>query len=68
LPELFKGNPNKESPGFYEVVKQLANLGLGHLIHKNILRGLKRMTPIENQTVLFDFVKQNPGKWYFLGQ
>jgi hypothetical protein len=49
-------------------VKQLANLGLGHLIHKNILRGLKRMTPIENQTVLFDFVKQNPGKWYFLGQ
>ena len=67
MPELFKGNPNRELPGFYEVVKQLANLGLGHLINKNILRGLRRQGPLENQTLLFNYVKQNPGKWFFLG-
>ena len=67
MPELFKSNPNKELPGFYEVVKQLANLGLGHLINRQILRGLRRSGPLENQTLLFNYVKQNPGKWFFLG-
>ncbi len=67
LPELYKSNPNKELPGFYEVVKQLANLGLGHLINKSILRGLRRTGPLENQTLLFNYVQQNPGKWFFLG-
>lgn len=67
MPELFKHNPNREVAGFYEVVKQLANLGLGHLINKNILRGLRRPGPLENQTELYTYVKQNPGKWYYLG-
>ena len=65
LPELFKYKPNKETPGFYEVVNYLANMGLGHLINKNILKGLRRTAPIENHKELLKYVKENP--WYFLG-
>ena len=67
LPELFKTHPNKELPGFYELVKQLASLGLGHLINNHILKGLRRNGPLENQTQLLNYIQQYPGKWYFLG-
>jgi hypothetical protein len=63
LPELFKKAPNKKLPGFFEFTSEIATLGLGHLIEKQILRGLQRSAAIENQKELYQGI-QNEHWWY----
>jgi hypothetical protein len=63
LPELFKKTPNKKMPGFFEFASEIATLGLGHLIEKQIVRGLHRSAAIENQKELYQGI-QNEHWWY----
>jgi hypothetical protein len=63
LPELFKKAPNKKLPGFFEFTSEIATLGLGHLIEKQIVRGLHRSAAIENQKELYQGI-QNEHWWY----
>jgi hypothetical protein len=67
LPEIFKSNPNKKLPGFAEFVTELANLGHAHLLHKNLLRGLIRNGTIADHSTIYNYIKQKPGNWYYLG-
>jgi len=65
LPELFKKNPNKKLPGFFEFTSEIATLGFGHLIEKGLLRGLHRSLPIENQKNLYEGIKNE--NWWYIG-
>jgi hypothetical protein len=65
LPELFKKNPNKKLPGFYEFTSEIATLGYGHLIEKGVLRGLQRSAPIERQNELYEGIKTE--NWWYIG-
>lgn len=66
LPELFKLAANKKLPGFFELVSEIASLGLGHLISKKMLRGLQRSKPIINQKTIYEDLKKNDN-WWFIG-
>jgi len=68
MPELFKPHPDRHKPGFYELTKEIASLGLGHLINKTILRGLQREEKLENHTELYKQVNLKSHKWYYVGQ
>jgi hypothetical protein len=65
LPELFKKDPNKKLPGFFEFTSEIATLGLGHLIERGILRGLHRPAPLENQKELYQGLKKE--NWWYIG-
>jgi len=65
LPELFKKQPNKNLPGFFEFTSEIATMGYGHLIEKGILRGLHRSDPIENQKELYQGIKKF--NWWYIG-
>jgi hypothetical protein len=65
LPELFKKNPNKKLPGFYEFTSEIATLGYGHLIEKGVLRGLHRSAPIVRQNELYEGIKKE--NWWYIG-
>ena len=66
LPELFKLSPNKKLPGFFELVSEIASLGLGNFISKKMLRGLQRVKPILNQKTIYEDIKKSDN-WWFIG-
>jgi len=66
LNEVFKGNPNKKMPGILEFVNELAALGEGHLLHKNLLRGTQRREEIEKQNEHYQYIKSRDN-WFYIG-
>jgi hypothetical protein len=66
IPEIYKTNPKRNLPGFFELVSEIGNLGLGHLIGDGILKGLQRLAPIGNQRSLYQEVK-GIDNWWFIG-